>query len=224
MAFATCPVFNLLFMSHSLRHGDICWVGKTPPPHRCPESPRCLVLRVHALPSHPHPGPCYDWRVAAFTGHGFGVRLLRTQKARRQRGGRAMHEWDPKPLAHATCRTCYLSHQTSLMKLREKLKNSIQWLQSNTPSTGLRCLHCAPEHRALCDCTGHTRMQSALGSASAIPPVILIALTFQNPVPTKAVCFRMGRTGHWVSAPSVCVETGSPSASQLSVILCFVTR
>lgn len=31
VVFATCPVLNLLFMSHSLRHGDICWVGKTPP-------------------------------------------------------------------------------------------------------------------------------------------------------------------------------------------------
>ena len=81
-----------------------------------------------------------------------------------------MHEWDPKPLAHATCRTCYPLHQISLMKLREKVKNCIQWLQSNTPSTGPCCSHCAPEHRALCDCTGHTRMQAALGSASAIPP------------------------------------------------------
>ena len=60
--------------------------------------------------------------------------------------------------------------------------------------------------------TAHTYLESALRSASAVTPVIFIFLTFQNLVPMKAVYSRMGKTGHWVGVPNVCVEMGSPSA------------
>ena len=56
-SFSNCHVFNLLLMSPTLRHGDICWVGESS--SGTLDASCYLELRVGALLRHLYPGPRY---------------------------------------------------------------------------------------------------------------------------------------------------------------------
>lgn len=108
------------------------------------------------------------------------------RKSRRQQEVGPGKSQGCKPLAWAS-----LSHPTSEGKVLRTLYSDYRaLLLSGGPLVGT-----APPAQGLCAVLAGISHAISLGSASAVPLVILIALTFQNPVPMKAVCFRMGRTG-----------------------------
>ena len=129
-------------MSPTLRHGDICWVGES---SSGTLNPSCyVVLRVHALLRHLYPGIQYGWRVVAFTGHKFGLRLLRTQEGKEAGGGRAIHELRLQTPCNATFPT-RLHLGNSERKLRTPYSGSRAIPQAQGP---LICI--MPQSTRLC--------------------------------------------------------------------------
>lgn len=140
------PVMFLIcyLRSHSLRHGDTCWVGGDP--YRLPRPhPATLYLgHMHSAGTAPR-SPL--WMEGACVGAGGWKPIPGKQGGSRR--------WLHKPPIHAS-----LSHCTSFTKLRTLLRTPFSSCKALTPKYGAPTFHLALDYGALCDCTGHIHADS----------------------------------------------------------------